>query len=123
MGATLTDDGVLKAFGSAEVLKQIAIDGQAGAFVSRPVRVREINAIADVRRLRGAGPRHCFDWRTSCEPLGSASAQPAMVFQSYDLYPHMTVEENITLPLVMESLSAVQRLPMVGPFVSGGEPR
>ncbi|WP_438270238.1 ATP-binding cassette domain-containing protein [Rhizobium mongolense] len=34
MGATVSIDGVSKAFGSTEVLKQIAIDVQAGAFMS-----------------------------------------------------------------------------------------
>ncbi|MCK9914429.1 ABC transporter ATP-binding protein [Microbacteriaceae bacterium K1510] len=38
----------------------------------------------------------------------------AMVFQSYALYPHMTVERNIGLPLTMRRLSAWQRLPLVG---------
>lgn len=35
----------------------------------------------------------------------------AMVFQSYALYPHMTVGQNIQTPLWMRQLSALQRLP------------
>lgn len=35
----------------------------------------------------------------------------AMVFQSYALYPHMTVGDNICTPLYMRSLNFVQRLP------------
>nr|WP_321271245.1 ABC transporter ATP-binding protein [Alcaligenes faecalis] len=37
----------------------------------------------------------------------------AMVFQSYALYPHMSVGENICTPLYMRSLHALQRLPGV----------
>ncbi len=37
----------------------------------------------------------------------------AMVFQSYALYPHMTVAENLALPLVMRRLSRRQRLPLM----------
>jgi len=37
-----------------------------------------------------------------------------MVFQSYALYPYMTVAENIALPLVMRRLSRWQRLPLIG---------
>lgn len=35
----------------------------------------------------------------------------AMVFQSYALYPHMTVRANLRVPLEMARLSFVQRLP------------
>lgn len=43
----------------------------------------------------------------------------AMVFQSYALYPYMTVAENIALPLEMRRLNAMQRLPLVGRFLPG----
>ncbi|MCJ8141113.1 ABC transporter ATP-binding protein [Falsirhodobacter halotolerans] len=38
----------------------------------------------------------------------------AMVFQSYALYPHMTVRQNIATPLRMRRLSLMGRLPLVG---------
>jgi multiple sugar transport system ATP-binding protein len=37
-----------------------------------------------------------------------------MVFQSYALYPHITVGANIALPLVMSRLRLWERLPLVG---------
>ena len=43
----------------------------------------------------------------------------AMVFQSYALYPYMTVAENIALPLVMRRMNAWQRLPFVGRVLPG----
>ncbi|RVK89406.1 ABC transporter ATP-binding protein [Sinorhizobium meliloti] len=43
----------------------------------------------------------------------------AMVFQSYALYPHMTVAENMALPLRMRRLSAWQRLPLIGRLLPG----
>ncbi|TWA88508.1 carbohydrate ABC transporter ATP-binding protein (CUT1 family) [Ensifer sp. SEMIA 135] len=43
----------------------------------------------------------------------------AMVFQSYALYPHMTVAQNMALPLRMRRLSAWQRLPLLGRFMPG----
>jgi len=42
-----------------------------------------------------------------------------MVFQNYALYPHMTVEQNMALPLVMRRLSAAERAPFLGRLVSG----
>ncbi|WP_278980464.1 ABC transporter ATP-binding protein [Sutterella wadsworthensis] len=38
----------------------------------------------------------------------------AMVFQSYALYPHMTVAENIATPLNMAELSSLERAPLIG---------
>jgi len=43
----------------------------------------------------------------------------AMVFQSYALYPHMTVANNMALPLRMRRLSAWQRLPLIGRLLPG----
>ncbi|MFX9185089.1 ATP-binding cassette domain-containing protein, partial [Acinetobacter baumannii] len=36
--------------------------------------------------------------------LSPSARDCAMVFQSYALYPHMTVRENISMPLVMRGL-------------------
>lgn len=43
----------------------------------------------------------------------------AMVFQSYALYPHMTVAQNLALPLRMRRLNALQRLPVLGALLPG----
>jgi multiple sugar transport system ATP-binding protein len=43
----------------------------------------------------------------------------AMVFQSYALYPHMTVAQNIALPLIMRQLRWWQRLPLIGALIPG----
>ncbi len=42
-----------------------------------------------------------------------------MVFQSYALYPYMTVAENISLPLTMRRLTRTQRLPLLGSLIPG----
>ena len=43
--------------------------------------------------------------------LSAAERNIAMVFQSYALYPHMTVRENITLPLSMRNMTRLERMP------------
>lgn len=43
----------------------------------------------------------------------------AMVFQSYALYPHMTVFDNMASPLVMRRLSAAQRMPVMRRILPG----
>ena len=44
--------------------------------------------------------------------LTAAERNIAMVFQSYALYPHMTVRMNITLPLMMRNMSRMERMPI-----------
>jgi multiple sugar transport system ATP-binding protein len=41
-----------------------------------------------------------------------------MVFQNYALYPHMTVAENMALPLTMARLNLFERLPFIGALSS-----
>ncbi len=45
--------------------------------------------------------------------LRAAERNIAMVFQSYALYPHMTVRQNINLPLAMRNMTVWQRLPLM----------
>ena len=47
----------------------------------------------------------------------------AMVFQSYALYPHMSVRENLALPLRMRRMNRWQRLPAVGRLAPGAGER
>ncbi len=49
----------------------------------------------------------------------AADRDVAMVFQNYALYPHLTVFQNIAVPLLMRRLNGWQRLPLIGPLVSG----
>jgi multiple sugar transport system ATP-binding protein len=53
--------------------------------------------------------------------LAPKARDVAMVFQSYALYPHMTVGQNIALPLVMRWMNWRQRLPLVGGWWSGAK--
>ena len=46
--------------------------------------------------------------------LRSKARDVAMVFQSYALYPHMTVAQNMALPLRMRQMNRWQRLPLLG---------
>ncbi len=43
----------------------------------------------------------------------------AMVFQSYALYPHLTVAGNMAVPLRMRRQNGLQRLPLIGSLMPG----
>ena len=40
----------------------------------------------------------------------------AMVFQSYALYPHLTVRRNLETPLRLRDYNSFERLPLIGNF-------
>ena len=45
----------------------------------------------------------------------------AMVFQSYALYPHLSVRENMKTPLKLRDLSFIERLPLIGSLIAPGK--
>ncbi|MCX8135363.1 MAG: ABC transporter ATP-binding protein [Roseococcus sp.] len=50
-----------------------------------------------------------------------AERDVAMVFQNYALYPHLTVRQNIAVPLAMRRLNGWQRAPLLGRLFSRAE--
>ena len=56
---------------------------------------------------------------TVADRLRPKQRDVAMVFQSYALYPHMSVAQNLGTPLRMRQLSQSQRLPLVGRLMPG----
>lgn len=55
----------------------------------------------------------------SVSRVRSCERDLAMVFQSYALYPHLTIRENITTPLRMRDFTLLERVPLVGRMIPG----
>lgn len=104
-----------KSFGTTAVLQGVSLEVQPGEFVSllgpsgcgkstllRIIAGLEQQDQGDVhignRRVNGVSPRE---------------RNVAMVFQNYALYPHMTVRDNIAMPLIMDRLGLLARQPIV----------
>ena len=105
--STLTLENVTKAFGKTEVLSDINLAIQDGEFVvfvgpsgcGKSTLLRIIAGLEDQtdgRVLIGG------DDVTGREPIERGIA---MVFQSYALYPHLSVYENIAFPLRLQKMS------------------
>ena len=90
-----------KSFGSTEVLKKINLDIEEGSFLvllgpSGCGKSTLLNIIAGLETIdEGAVLIDDYDV-SNVEPK---DRNIAMVFQSYALYPHMTVYENLAFPL------------------------
>ena len=96
-------EGVRKAFGSTTVIHDVDLDIEHGTFVvfvgpsgcGKSTLLRLIAGLEDV-----SGGRIIIDGRDVAK-LPAAKRGLSMVFQSYALYPHMTVRNNIGFGLKM----------------------
>jgi multiple sugar transport system ATP-binding protein len=116
---------VSKSFGTFAAVKDVSITVQPGEFVSLVGpsgcgKTTLMRMIAGLERSdNGAiriGPRDVTSLR-------AVERNVAMVFQNYALYPHLTVGQNLAVPLAMRRLSALERLPLFGNLVSGTRER
>ncbi|MDE3009524.1 MAG: ABC transporter ATP-binding protein [Pseudomonadota bacterium] len=104
--ATLALDGIKKSFGPVQILHDISIDLKDGEFLvlvgpSGCGKSTLMNIIAGLEEPSG-GALHLNG--RDITPLGPADRNIAMVFQSYALYPNMTVAKNIEFPLEMHRI-------------------
>ena len=112
---------VSKSFGKTAVLKDVTIDVPPGAFVTL-LGPSGCGKSTLLRVIAGLELQSAGSVRIDDQPVDQFRAKQrdvAMVFQSYALYPHMTVHQNIALPLRMRRFTQMQRLPLIGRVMPG----
>ncbi|MCX7374190.1 MAG: ABC transporter ATP-binding protein [Alphaproteobacteria bacterium] len=114
-------DGLDKSFGATRVLRNVRLAVPPGEFVALlgPSGCGKSTLLRIVAGIE-APDAGCvtIDGRdvTRAHP---GARDVAMVFQNYALYPHLTVRQNIGVPLMMRRLSAWQRVPVLGGLLPG----
>ncbi len=108
--------GIRKSYGDVDVIKGIDIEVRDGEFLvfvgpsgcGKSTTLRMIAGLEDIT----AGELLIDGQRANA--LRPADRGTAMVFQSYALYPHMTVAENMGFALKMAGVGKAQRSEQVG---------
>ncbi|MGE0239587.1 MAG: ABC transporter ATP-binding protein [Parvibaculaceae bacterium] len=97
----VTFDNVRKAFGSVVAIPKLDLTIRSGEFVSLlgPSGCGKTTTLRMLAGLEQPSGGHILIGDTVVNDQPPAARDIAMVFQSYALYPHMTVAENIAYPL------------------------
>ncbi|MBU2532658.1 MAG: ABC transporter ATP-binding protein [Alphaproteobacteria bacterium] len=113
-GVALND--VRKSFGSTEVLKGVNLDIADGEFIALvgPSGCGKSTLLRIIAGLEAQSSGDVVIGERTVNAVRPSDRDLAMVFQSYALYPHLTVEENMMVPLKLRDLSGIERLPLVG---------
>lgn len=119
--AGVTIKEVNKSYGALKVLKGIDLEIKDGEFIVLvgPSGCGKSTLLRIIAGLEKQSSGSIFIGSKLVDKLHPSHRDTAMVFQSYAFYPHLTVEENITVPLRMRRLSFAQRLPLIGNWLPG----
>jgi multiple sugar transport system ATP-binding protein len=113
--------GVRKSFARTQVLKGIDLTISDGEFLSLlgPSGCGKSTLLRIIAGLEAQTEGTVRIGGDIVDGVRPADRNLAMVFQSYALYPHLSVFDNIAVPLRMKRLSAAQRLPLLRWMVPG----
>ncbi|MEO1492347.1 MAG: ABC transporter ATP-binding protein [Pseudomonadota bacterium] len=114
---------ITKSFGDVSVLKGIDLDIRDGEFLTLvgPSGCGKSTLLRIIAGLehQGGGDVHIED--RPVNGVRAAERNLAMVFQSYALYPHLTVAQNMAVPLRLRELGFFERFPLIGRMIAGAK--
>ena len=98
-----------------EVLKGISLNIAKGEFISLvgPSGCGKSTLLRIIAGLEEQDTGHVLINDSIVDHIRPSDRNLSMVFQSYALYPHLNVFDNIAVPLRMRRLNTMQRLPIL----------
>ncbi|MCF8533708.1 MAG: ABC transporter ATP-binding protein [Reyranella sp.] len=119
--AQLAIRNVRKSFDQTEVLRGVDLEIEHGEFISLvgPSGCGKSTLLRIVAGLESPTGGDIVIEERNVNDVRASRRDLAMVFQSYALYPHLSVFDNIAVPLRMRRLNAWQRLPGAAWIIPG----
>ncbi|MBN9671973.1 ABC transporter ATP-binding protein [Roseibium aggregatum] len=109
-----------KSFGETPVLRNVDLSIRAGEFLTLvgPSGCGKSTLLRILAGLEAPSAGSVVIGDRTVNGVRAANRNLAMVFQSYALYPHLTIAENMKTPLRLRDLSFTERLPFAGPLIA-----
>ncbi|WP_046637814.1 ABC transporter ATP-binding protein [Neorhizobium galegae] len=109
-------NGLVKLFGAHRVLGKIDLKVRRGEFLTLvgPSGCGKSTLLRLIAGLETASEGDISIAGRDVTKAPPKQRDVAMVFQNYALYPHLTVAQNMSVPLRMRRLGRLQRLPLIG---------
>ena len=119
--ASVTLEGIRKSYERTEILKGIDLTIEDGSFLSLlgPSGCGKSTLLRIIAGLERQNSGHVRIGDDVVDAVRPSERNLSMVFQSYALYPHLSVADNIAVPLRMRRLSTLQRMPLIRHAVPG----
>ena len=118
---SFTLDGISKQFTDTHVLKNLNLVVKDGEFLTLvgPSGCGKSTLLRIIAGLERQSRGHIKLNDNLIDQVRPSERNISMVFQSYALYPHLSVFDNIAVPLRMRWMNNWQRLPLACWFVPG----
>ena len=107
---------ISKSFGSTEVIKSLDLSVSNGEFITivGPSGCGKSTLLRIIAGLENQSTGDVIIDGNVVNNTRASERDLAMVFQSYALYPHLTVQQNMMVPLKLRRLSKLERFPIIG---------
>ena len=115
---TISLKNISKSFGSTQVLNNLNVDINDGEFLTLvgPSGCGKSTLLRIIAGLEQQTSGDVLIDNKNVNRVRASERDLAMVFQSYALYPHLTVRKNLETPLRLRDYNAFERLPLIGNF-------
>lgn len=109
-------ENISKNFGNTVVLNDIHLDIADGEFLTLvgPSGCGKSTLLRIIAGLEQQDAGNVLIDNNLVNRVRPSRRDLAMVFQSYALYPHLTVRQNLATPLKLRDMNFVERLPLIG---------
>jgi len=111
--------GISKSFGNTEVIKSLDLSVANGEFIAivGPSGCGKSTLLRIIAGLEIQSSGDVIIEGREVNKIRASERDLAMVFQSYALYPHLTVQQNMMVPLKLRRLTSLERLPLLSWFL------